>query len=705
MMGMARIKRGTGFRGVLNYALDKGNLIGGNMSGATSRELAKEFSRFIKLRPDIEKPVWHESLRLPEDEKLSINKWNEVADDFMNRLGFTELHPRVYVLHEDKEGHHIHIVASRIGGDSKMYLGENENLKATKIIRQLELDYGLSIFTPDPDKPEKTRKTPTKNEVEMAIRKDELPPRIKLQNIIDELLKQKLTAPEFAQALTDFGVIVRANVASTGRMNGFSFRLDDIDFKGSSLGKGYTFAGLLERGLIYEQNTHGTELARWRTYRESPNNPGASRDVRTLSDSHERSDRPDTGQHGDGPESSPINTGRGGLPKAIQTASSKTDHTPSPDLANIGIVPGIGRDDGRISGSVRVVESIAGTEQTPKNGDLPADHHAKIAAWREQHQALNAPHYRITLVDRDPDRMKKTEDGRGFGYVLDKKTGTDIKTPAEVEASIAALRRENARKFDVYITPVDDYHHYILVDDIHEKAAKKLTKMANDRFRPVLIQYSSEDNYQAVIKIPKKEGDHDFANKIFQRLNNEYGEPGIKGGVVHPFRMAGFANKKPNKAGFTKLVRTWPDVICKKTSSLIDSLIKNHNDEKEKKAIADEQERRIKAIEAHNFRSNAESGGVVHDQYLKMFNQFLGLAKQKNWEIDYSKIDFRIAKELLGQGYRTDLVEKAILDLSPDITRRKGDHANDYAKITVQKAAIFTGSERSDSESDNFTSM
>jgi len=57
MKGMQKIKRGTGFRGVLNYALDnnRGEIIGGNMAGTTPRELAQEFGQSRSRREDIEK--------------------------------------------------------------------------------------------------------------------------------------------------------------------------------------------------------------------------------------------------------------------------------------------------------------------------------------------------------------------------------------------------------------------------------------------------------------------------------------------------------------------------------------------------------------------------------------------------------------------------------------------------------------------------
>jgi hypothetical protein len=71
---------------------------------------------------------------------------------------------------------------------------------------------------------------------------------MRLQSAIDAALQGMPTAVQFAQRLTDAGVTVRANVASTGRMNGFSFELGGIAFKGSDLGKTYTWQGLQSRG-------------------------------------------------------------------------------------------------------------------------------------------------------------------------------------------------------------------------------------------------------------------------------------------------------------------------------------------------------------------------------------------------------------------------------------------------------------------------
>lgn len=150
MKGMQKISRGSSFAGVMAYAFDgdlddprelQGEVIGGNMSGRDPKSLAKEFDASRAIRPDVAKPVWHNSLRLPAGDKLTKEKWEEIGDAYTKKMGFSENHQRVYILHDDEEGQHIHIVASRIGLDGKLFLGKNENLISTKKIAELEKEF------------------------------------------------------------------------------------------------------------------------------------------------------------------------------------------------------------------------------------------------------------------------------------------------------------------------------------------------------------------------------------------------------------------------------------------------------------------------------------------------------------------------------------------------------------------------------------
>ncbi len=251
---MQKIKRGTGFRGVLNYALekDKGEIIGGNMSGETPKELAAEFGYSRRMRQEIEKPVWHNSLRLPEGEKIDRDKWITIADRYMQKMGFNESHQRAYVLHDDKDGQHIHIIASRIDLTGKLYLGQNENLKSTQIIAHLEKVHNLTPTKQQRDPEALNRKTITAGEKGIEERTGEPTPKRKLQSIIDQATTDKPQLHDFVKRLNSADVSILPS-GKTGTPQGISFELDGIAFQGSDLGKSYAWKQLNEKRIDYDK--------------------------------------------------------------------------------------------------------------------------------------------------------------------------------------------------------------------------------------------------------------------------------------------------------------------------------------------------------------------------------------------------------------------------------------------------------------------
>ncbi|CAM7086222.1 relaxase/mobilization nuclease domain protein [Klebsiella pneumoniae] len=264
MKGMQKIKRGKNFAGVVFYALRPAShhktppsVIGGNMDGSNAGELIAEFNATKALRPDLAKPVWHNSLRLPKNEALTDAQWSEIADDYMSRMGFSETHLRCYVLHDDAAGQHIHIIASRIELSSgKLYLGKNENLISTRIIQDLEQDYQLTRTKGPKASPAAPSPTPklkkSRNEMMIEKRTGELCPKGFIQNALNELLDTRQSITDFVQQLVAQNIRPIPNIASTGRMNGFSFEYNGIAFKASQLGKGYSWSALQSR-IDYQQ--------------------------------------------------------------------------------------------------------------------------------------------------------------------------------------------------------------------------------------------------------------------------------------------------------------------------------------------------------------------------------------------------------------------------------------------------------------------
>jgi len=259
MKGMNKIKRGKNFRGVISYALAPAPhhmtipmVIGGNLVGITVDELTAEFVKTQKLREDVTKPVWHNSLRLPVGESLTSQQWRNIADDYMKRMGFCDTHLRCYVLHNDEAGQHIHIIASRInvlvGG--QLYLGKNENLVSTRIIQDLERDHQLTRTKgPSPAKPPQKQRKLTSNEKMMQDRTGKKPSKKVIQEAIDAILTffDTITIEDFIYELQKQNISATANIASTGKMNGFSFEHQGVAFKASQLGKAYSWSNMSKR--------------------------------------------------------------------------------------------------------------------------------------------------------------------------------------------------------------------------------------------------------------------------------------------------------------------------------------------------------------------------------------------------------------------------------------------------------------------------
>lgn len=258
------VVRGGGFGGAVRYVSDtkKGaEHIGGTMMGITSKELIQEFGVVRKLRPEIEKPVWHCSLSLPKGERLEAEKWEAVTADFMDKMGFSDVTPYTVFRHKDTEYDHVHIVASRIDAVGELWQGKWEAKHAINASQALEKEYNLTI-TPGLEKEGKGKKSVKKNEIERASRTGERPARFELQELIDDSLQKPCTAVEFCERLEYLDVSVRPNIAKTGRMNGFSFEFNGVAFKGSSLGADYKWKKLQERGVTYEQIRDGQELTK-----------------------------------------------------------------------------------------------------------------------------------------------------------------------------------------------------------------------------------------------------------------------------------------------------------------------------------------------------------------------------------------------------------------------------------------------------------
>jgi hypothetical protein len=262
------VKRGSGFRGVVNYLLTteetkgrrtmraEATVIGGNMSGRTPRELAAEFGESRSLRPGVRRPVWHCSLSLAAGEHLTDAAWQDVADGLLRKIGLDpDRHPYLLVRHMDTEYEHVHLVVSRISVGGELWHGKWEAHQVMQATGELEQEHGLALTTQFDPELHRERRALTTGQVQEALRLERVPTKLVLQQILDQALVDTPTTAAFLERLDAAGVDALPNIASTGRMSGFSFSFQETGevFKASQLGTAYSWKRLQER-LDYGQS-------------------------------------------------------------------------------------------------------------------------------------------------------------------------------------------------------------------------------------------------------------------------------------------------------------------------------------------------------------------------------------------------------------------------------------------------------------------
>lgn len=684
------MNRGAGFRGVLDYAYKStAVVIGGNMSGTNARDLATEFGVARQMRPDVDKPVWHCSLSLPAGEKNSDEKWSKIADKFMKDMEFTSLHQYHVVKHEDTDKQHIHIIANRVGLDGSLWYGQREALKAIDITQKLEKEFGLVATVGLENK--NGKKSLTKGEIEMSLRTGEAPAKQILQNTIDTALggkgnKQSIFA--FMEKLEKADIKVIPNVAKTGKMNGFSFECGGVYFKGSQLGKKYSWNELIKRGVTYEQDREGEKLiARAEQIKATSGIESggiAAVEPKTIGQNSEGAKQDSANGGAVKPESigvkpriesvigasdvnSEISNKRfeeGAQPVHGTNRTSNVGNVEPEkvlDLESVQRVIAAGND--AWSGVSAVVSDL---NATSASSVLKPDHQAKVKAWAAQHEALHAEEYRITCMPR--------VDGKKAFNLGKQRDGTE-KTffYHEVEEKIPELRAKNAQGYDIYITPMDSNYHYMVIDDIKAENLQKV----KDEYSPCLIQSSSENNFQAILKVKKEKhrDEQSIANKVVVEINSKYGDPKFSG-VVHPFRMAGFSNKKANKNNFiTKVIEGMKGLVTNCFDNFMNGL------RVVKPVVIAKNKEFQEVLDGPVALSSPE----VQTAFERSYSKYVGLAEKNGWTINDSTIDFNVAKDLLKQRFPADTVGQALKDFSPDLSRRHKD-VDSYVEKTIESA-------------------
>ena len=174
---IAKIMKGSGFKGVINYILDprKGTELIDSSGVRTDNisHIAQSFIDQTELNPRVGKVVGHISLSFSaQDSPKLSNKWMaQIAREYMEKMGIKDTQ---YIIgrHFDKEHPHVHIAFNRIDNNGKTISDRNDRFRSEKICKELTTKYDLYFASGKEKIKEHRLKEPdkTKYEIYQALR-------------------------------------------------------------------------------------------------------------------------------------------------------------------------------------------------------------------------------------------------------------------------------------------------------------------------------------------------------------------------------------------------------------------------------------------------------------------------------------------------------------------------------------------------------
>lgn len=150
---IAKINTGSSLYGALSYNQEKldteeakilySNRIMQQPDGEHSMYLnMKSFEPYLLVNNKTEKPVLHISLNPHPDDKLTDQQMTDIAQEYMNKMGYGD-QPYIVYKHEDLDRHHLHIVSVNVDETGKKLNSNYDYKRSKEITRELENKYNL----------------------------------------------------------------------------------------------------------------------------------------------------------------------------------------------------------------------------------------------------------------------------------------------------------------------------------------------------------------------------------------------------------------------------------------------------------------------------------------------------------------------------------------------------------------------------------
>ncbi len=147
---MAKIVKGSDFKGVVDYILDKDKnaqvVAYEGLFMENKDTIAMSFNVQRQMNNKVAKPVGHIALSFSKEDEPRLTNcvMAGIALEYLEKMGIKNTQFFI-ARHFDKEHPHLHIAFNRIDNNGNTISDRNERLRSTRICKELTLKYGLHM--------------------------------------------------------------------------------------------------------------------------------------------------------------------------------------------------------------------------------------------------------------------------------------------------------------------------------------------------------------------------------------------------------------------------------------------------------------------------------------------------------------------------------------------------------------------------------
>ena len=233
---IGKIKKGSGFKGCVNYVLGKEQAALLHAEGVlveSKQDIIRSFCMQTEMNPGLKKPVGHIALSysVVDAPKLTDEKMVQLAQEYMREMKITDTQ-YIIVRHQDREHPHVHIVFNRIDNNGKTISDSNDMYRNEQVCKKLKEKHGLYFAKGKEQVKQHRLKEPDKTKYEIYTA---------VKNEIGQLRNWQ----QLKEQLTEKGIGIQFKYkGQTDEIQGVSFSKGEYTFKGSEIDRSFSYSKL-----------------------------------------------------------------------------------------------------------------------------------------------------------------------------------------------------------------------------------------------------------------------------------------------------------------------------------------------------------------------------------------------------------------------------------------------------------------------------